>query len=521
MYLIFDELKSQILSPSNKGSFTERYIRIHFPDVFSCVNMLSFPDEFTFIQKLFHCIHDDLELKLGCCLECGKRTKFLSIKTGYREFCSNKCAQKSKTTRDKQKQTNLERIGCEYPVQSKTVQEKQKQTKFNRYGDPNYNNRCKAKETCLEKYGFESPAQSEAIQEKRKHTCLEKYGCEHPAQSEIVQEKMKQTCLERYDSEYYLQTDEFKEKSKITSLEKYNTDRPCQSEKVKDKIKQTCLDRYDETSFMKTDEFRDMLKEYCLDTFDCENPAQSEEIKEKIKQTNLERYNKEYYSQTKEFKDKFKDAEYVKSIQDKIKNTNKERYGADWYLQSYEHRSKYDDADFIEHLKDLNRCKYGADWYFTSEEFKKKFENYEWVKSIQDKIYNTKKKNNTFNTSKIEEQIKLYIDSLDVRYEHQYTSDQYPFNCDFYFPDYDLYVEIQGSWTHGGKPFTGSEEDLKLLEKWKSKNTKYYQNAIETWTNRDVKKREIARQNELNYLEIFSCNFDTCINILYNILKNT
>ena len=44
----------------------------------------------------------------------------------------------------------------------------------------------------------------------------------------------------------------------------------------------------------------------------------------------------------------------------------------------------------------------------------------------------------------------------------------------------------------------------------KSKNTKYYNVAIEVWTKRDVNKRNIAKQNNLNYLEIFSNNiYDT------------
>lgn len=32
-----------------------------------------------------------------------------------------------------------------------------------------------------------------------------------------------------------------------------------------------------------------------------------------------------------------------------------------------------------------------------------------------------------------------------------------------------------------------------------------------TWTDRDVKKRNIAKQNHLNYLEIFSTDIDVCV----------
>ena len=83
----------------------------------------------------------------------------------------------------------------------------------------------------------------------------------------------------------------------------------------------------------------------------------------------------------------------------------------------------------------------------------------------------------------------------------QYRSDIYPFACDFYDPNSDTYFEFNGSWTHGGHWFDeNNEEDLKRLEFMKSKQTKYYGNAIETWTVRDVKKRKIAEENHLNYI---------------------
>lgn len=131
------------------------------------------------------------------------------------------------------------------------------------------------------------------------------------------------------------------------------------------------------------------------------------------------------------------------------------------------------------------------------------------------KEYNTKKRNNSFNTSKIETELKNYFDSNNIEYISQYKSELYPFCCDFYFPDKDLYVEIQGSWTHGGKPYDETDPDcIKQLEIWKLKNTKFYDNAIKTWTVRDVKKREIAKQNKLNWIEIFSNKLSICLKLL-------
>ena len=58
---------------------------------------------------------------------------------------------------------------------------------------------------------------------------------------------------------------------------------------------------------------------------------------------------------------------------------------------------------------------------------------------------------------------------------------------------------------HGGHPFLySSKEDQELLEKWKLKGTKFYNSAIKVWTISDPKKRETAKKNNLNYVELFN-----------------
>ena len=99
----------------------------------------------------------------------------------------------------------------------------------------------------------------------------------------------------------------------------------------------------------------------------------------------------------------------------------------------------------------------------------------------------------------------------------QHYDNQYPYSCDFFIPGLDLYIEIQGSWTHGKHPFNpGDKKDNEKLNYWKSKDSEYYNNAIYTWTDLDVRKRACARDNHLNYLEIFSNNIEDCITIFEN-----
>ena len=83
---------------------------------------------------------------------------------------------------------------------------------------------------------------------------------------------------------------------------------------------------------------------------------------------------------------------------------------------------------------------------------------------------------------------------------------------DYYLSDYDLYIEIQGNWTHGKHPFNKNDkDDLNIVELWKSKKSNYYNKAINDWTQKDPLKRETAKNNNLNYLEIFSNDIEIVI----------
>ena len=247
------------------------------------------------------------------------------------------------------------------------------------------------------------------------------------------------------------------------------------SEETKNKIQQTCLDRYNNKNVYASEYGKQKCRETWLEKLGVENPFQSEEIKEKIKQTNLERYNSEYSFQSKE-------------IKDKIKNTKEERYGD----------SNYNN---IEKARKTNLEKYGVDCVLKRNDVVK-LKNSEEIKKKQ---YNTKKKNNSFNTSKVEKELEIELRKTFPNLKTQYKSKDYPFYCDYYVPSLDLYIEYNGTWTHGFHFFDkNNQEDLNKLEEWKSKNTKYYNSAIKTWTQRDILKLETAIKNHLNYVVWFN-----------------
>ena len=186
--------------------------------------------------------------------------------------------------------------------------------------------------------------------------------------------------------------------------------------------------------------------------------------------------------------------------------------------------------------KEIEYCKNPVIRERLRENTKKLFENEEHRKLISDfskklwrdpqtaeKIYNTKKENNTFNVSKAEEEIfellckhfgkkNIYRQYRDLRYCNPLTN-RY-FDCDFYIKSLDLFIEFQGNWAHGIEPFNSRKRSHKaLVENWleksegvdfKGDNKNYFNKAINTWTKRDPLKRKIAKQNNLNWLEFWS-----------------
>lgn len=216
-------------------------------------------------------------------------------------------------------------------------------------------------------------------------------------------------------------------------------------------------------------------------------------INEKRKQTCLKKYGVENYSKTKEYLQK-------------SKQTCLRRYGVSSYTQTQECKDK--------HKKTCLKL-YGKDNYAKTYMYK------DYMKihndSFQEKIYTSKKINNTLTTSNQEEKVyellltKFSKDDI-IR---QYKSKLYPFACDFYIKNLDLYIEYNGYWTHGwnnrklyGSFDINNSDHLKLLDKWKAKSNELnfrkskkdqYKSAIYTWTILDPLKLKTAKDNKLNY----------------------
>ena len=308
---------------------------------------------------------------------------------------------------------------------------------------------------------------------------------------ENIKAKIKQTCLEKYGEECFTKTNMFKKiiKSKYENMsdeDKYQI--------YNIKRKQTCLEKYGVEYYTQTSNFIKVRKQTCLEKYGVEYYSQTKEYKESYKNTMIQHYGVEHPLQSKE-------------IMNKTINTCLKKYGVKNYSSTKECKNK---------VKQTNIKKYGSEYYQLSNDWKNK------INEINQKIYITKKQNHTINSSSIEQKIENYFIENKFNYIHQYKSIEYPFSCDFYLPDYNLYIEIQGHFSHGKHPFNKyNEDDIKILNQWLNLSSikPQYKSAINTWTIRDPHKRDVAKNNNLNYLEIFSTDFNICISGILNKIK--
>ena len=291
------------------------------------------------------------------------------------------------------------------------------------------------------------------INNKIRETCLLKYGDEHYSN----RIKAKETCLQRYGVTSPLKSEIFKQKSKETCLQKYGVEYTGQIPEKIEKTHKACLEKYGVDSVFKVQKFRNQSLDTCI---------------------------KKYASDEDDI-NSIVNIGQLKYVKDKIKNTCLEKYGVENPMQTQYYKN------LISSILSSNE--------------------------IQEKIYNTKLLNNSFNISYQED---VCFDLLKEKYSdciRQYKSELYPFNCDFYIPSLDLYIEYNGSHYHHYHPFDiNDDNDInelnRLKEKAKNSNAhkngkkSQYDNIIYTWTILDLKKRNIAQQNNLNYIEFWNIN---------------
>jgi hypothetical protein len=165
----------------------------------------------------------------------------------------------SKESKEKKRQTSIERFGTEHPSSNAEIKKKIKKTNIETYKDPILRKNVSVRI----KNAYKND--TAGIIEKRKQTNFEKTG-EYKTLTSTAINNAKNTLLDRYDvtnpfkvhedtykkagesSKLYFENKENKNKSidkqKETNIKKWGVDNVYQSEEIKEKSKQTKKERY-------------------------------------------------------------------------------------------------------------------------------------------------------------------------------------------------------------------------------------------------------------------------------------
>lgn len=256
---------------------------------------------------------------------------------------------------------------------------------------------------------------------------------------------------------------------------------------TKENAKKTCLERYGVQYFFNSDKFKKESLKTTREKYGVDNVSQNETIKKKKRETCMKNFGADYPYRSK-------------ICMDKMKKTMTERYGVE-------------NASYIPGIvaqrKETNTRLYGDKTWGESKIGRSTLSYIVSSEEVQRKIIETKKANGTTNSSEPERKIEDILREKFTDLKTQYNKDdRYPFACDFYIPSLDLFIEYQGTWTHGFHVFDpNNEDDINTINEWKSKSEEghvYYTSAIKTWTVSDPKKRDYVKKNNLNYIEFWN-----------------
>ena len=249
-------------------------------------------------------------------------------------------------------------------------------------------------------------------------------------------------------------------KRRITCLKKYGVDNPSKSNDIKNKKKITCQSNYS-----------------------VDNPHKCSSIKQKIKQTKLEKYGGNTLQKCSSSRLK-----YEATMHEKYAVTNP------MLNKNIANKSTETLKNRINEIKEYNKLRIGVEWPAQ-------------LQSVKDKIIASKTRNGTHNCSSIEDKIFILLNDKYSQVKRQYKCNKYPFACDFFVEPLDLYIECNFTWTHGFCLYDENDKScIEKLKNWQEKaiTSNYYKNAIYTWTDLDVRKFNIAKENNLNYLVFYN-----------------
>lgn len=331
----------------------------------------------------------------------------------------------------------------------------------------------KIKQTTYKHYGVYNASQSKEIKRRKVETTRKNYGVDNPSQDSKIINKKKRTYKKRTGYNWG-KAPKTKNKRKQTYKMYSGYDYPMQNPNVQEKAQKTTYNN-----------------------FGVLHPAQSKKVQKKMSET---------YRNRTGYKNSMQNPEVIKNR----KRSYKEKTG-------YDHPSQ--NPEVIKNRKRNYKEKTGYEYPTQNPEvIKKREQNYKQKTGyknpgqnpeVQEKITQTRIKNESIPITEQYFMQLLQEKGLEINkdFKMQYKTKDYPFFCDFFIISKKLYIELNIHWAHGGCWYNKNNiENQDKLEKWKNKaeKSKYYQHAVEVWSNNDIKKREAAKKNTLNYVVLWN-----------------
>lgn len=359
--------------------------------------------------------------------------------------------------RNKTRSTNVTRYGGVSPMASKDVRQRMQDTVQDRYGVANISQSEAAKqqtrETLLANYGVDSPLKSPLLRARHKESVRARYGVDNVSQAQEIKDAKRDASLARYGVPCTAMDPEVRNKQAKTLREK-NPDLPegaqfpFESQKVRGRAKATMKRRHGHENPFAVPSVQAQIKQTLMDRYGVGNPSEAPEIQARRVETMLERYGVENPFMSED-------------VKELIRQVNLEKYGVEYVMQ----------------LPEMIR-----------------------------RAHESKKSNGTYGRSTVEDDLyELLVGQFGVDdVVRQHHDDRYPFACDFYVRSRDLFVELNGMWSHGGRWFDEERvEDLALASRWLGRGGAYYETALHIWTVSDVAKRSAAREHGLNFVVLW------------------
>lgn len=372
----------------------------------------------------------------------------------------------------------------------------------------------KAQVTMMERYGVDKTSDIPGVREKSLVTMRDKYGVDYTFQSDAIRAKGRATMIERYGAKTTLESDILRSKFNATMRERYDVDWSMQSALIRDKTSQACKARYDvdwpsqrldvkaqrEETLMahygvrvpsKSPVIQERIEQTCFDKYGARCVLMNPDIAAKCRATMMARYGVEHVSQSEELHQRSRDAIFKKygvtsaslipGVRDKIRETMISRYGVAYGWQNEEIYAKF--------LWTMH-ARYGVEYAAQSQVFR-------------GKMYKTMEDRCTWNHSSAEDYLYDKLVSVfgsdDIFREYR-TDSRYPYRCDFYVKSRDMFVEMNGYFSHWHHWYGSDVSDLAVLDEFSGREGGRYRSFEQVWPDSDVKKREAARSHNLNYI---------------------